>query len=173
MWELEHVRISYVQRRFGRFFVAVEDVLPTKDLCPSLINDSCIDTTASHPCSRHEPTHMSEKGAHGIIGDLTQQAQHPRSTHPRSSVQVPLLKITWLTRPLRLTSRRGLKLLESYGTKGGNCSRCNWKETNFKLGKSDHERYNFIPVANQPVLESWTYLAFKLTKCGVIYGLPC
>jgi hypothetical protein len=146
------------------FFVAVQDVLPTKDLCPSLVNDSCIDTTASHPCSRHEPTHMSEKGAHGIIGDLTQQAQHPRSTHPRSSVQVPLLKITWLTRPLRLTSRRGLKLLESYGTKGGNCSRCNWKETNFKLGKSDHECYNFILVANQPSTGIMDLPSFQTNK---------
>jgi hypothetical protein len=69
-------------------------VLPTKDLCPSLVNDSCVDNTASHPCSRHEPVYMSEKGTYGIIGNLTQQDQLPRSIHLLLNVQVPLFQVT-------------------------------------------------------------------------------
>jgi hypothetical protein len=122
-------------------------VLPTKDLCSSFVNDSCVDTTASHPCSRHESAYMSEKGTYGIIGNLTQQDQLPRSIHLLLNVQVPLFQVAWLTRPLRLIPRGDLKIQESCRRKDRNISGCNWKAINLRPGKSDHDA-TIILVAN-------------------------
>jgi hypothetical protein len=46
------------------------------------------------PCSRHEPAYISEKGTYGVIGNLTQQVQLPRSIHLLLNVQVPVFQVT-------------------------------------------------------------------------------